>query len=147
MSPFHGQPWLDPVQGLKLALFVDAEHQCMLRRCYILLHQILQLLYEAVVPDELERPNPVGSQPVGPPDSLRLAITEAHYIGQAPNVPVSRLRALPCNAQWTVSRTGFYPSRHSRLGPVRSRGKPDALVLSHRFRQRVMVRVVSPIGP
>ena len=50
------QSWLCPIQCLNLALLIDAQYQCLLRRIQIQTHHVGQLLHKLRIPRQLEGP-------------------------------------------------------------------------------------------
>jgi hypothetical protein len=62
---FHRQPGLGAVERLDLALFVDAEDDCVRRRIDIEADHVAQLADEFGVLGKLELANAMGLQPMG----------------------------------------------------------------------------------
>src|SRR5215207_8935307 len=83
---------LGPVQRLNLALFVYAQHQCLLRRVLVQPDDIANLLSKLRIPAELERIHSVRLKLVSLPDTVDRRVTHALSIGHQPCTPVRRLR-------------------------------------------------------
>ena len=66
----HRQAGLGAVEGLNLALFIDAENQRLVRRSEIEPDHILDLLGEVLIARDLERLDQMRLQPVRTPDPL-----------------------------------------------------------------------------
>jgi len=93
-SPLHRQSWLSAVKSLDLALFVNAEYQCVFRRVEVQSDDIMELLNETRVAAQLERTNQVGLQTVLLPDTLYGGGTQTYGGRQAPRAPVRGLKGL-----------------------------------------------------
>jgi hypothetical protein len=93
-APLHRQARLGAVECLDLAFLVDAEHDRLLGWVEVEANDVGQLLGEARVVGELERPDPVRSQPVGVPDPLHGCWADPLGLGRAAAAPVRLTRRL-----------------------------------------------------
>ena len=88
----HRQAGLGAVEGLDLALFVDAENQRLVRRIEIEPDHILDLRGEVLVARDLERLDQMRLQPVRTPDPLDAAVGDACCRRHAAPAPMGCIR-------------------------------------------------------
>ena len=84
----HGQQRLGALQGLNLALFIDAQHHGFVRRIQIQTHDIPHLLHEEGIAGELPVALPMRLETEGPPDAVDGGLREARLGGQRTATPV-----------------------------------------------------------
>jgi hypothetical protein len=96
---FHRQPWLGAVERLDLALFVDAEDDCVRRWIDIEADHVAQLADEFGVLGKLELANAMGLQPMGAPDALDRTDADAGRLGHGNARPVRGLARRRCKGQ------------------------------------------------
>jgi hypothetical protein len=87
----HRQQRLRAVQGLDLALLVQAQHQRLVRRIQVQPDDIAHLLDEQRVARELEGLAPMRLQAKGPPDPADGALTHPGAPGHRPRAPMRRV--------------------------------------------------------
>ena len=90
----HGQSGLGAVEGLDLALFVDAEDQRLVGRIEIEPDHVLHLGGEVLVARDLERLDQMRLEPVRTPDPLDAAVGDACRRRHAAHAPMGRIRRL-----------------------------------------------------
>ncbi len=83
---------LGSIQGLNLALFIDAQDQGLVRWMQIQPHHVPQFVHEIGIPAQLEGLGSMGLQAVGPPDAPHRGFAHALGPGQSAAAPV---RGLP----------------------------------------------------
>ena len=79
------------VEGLDLALFVDAEHNGVRWRVDIKPDDVAQLGHELGILGELEEPDPMRLEPMRTPDALHRAERDADSLGHHRPGPMRRL--------------------------------------------------------
>ena len=84
----HGQTGLGAVEGLDLALLVDAQHHGPLGGVEIEADDVDQLLFEVGVVRELERPHQMRLDASRRPDSLNHGLGDPGVGGHGPTRPV-----------------------------------------------------------
>jgi hypothetical protein len=98
-SFFHRQPGLGAVERLDLALFVDAEDDCVRRRIQIEADHVAQLADEFGGLGKLELANAMGLQPMGASDALDRTDADAGRLGHDQARPVRGLARPRCKGQ------------------------------------------------
>ena len=86
----HRQAGLSAIEGLDLALFVDAEHDGVRRGVDIEPDYVAQLVDELGVLRQLELPDPMGLEPMCAPDALDRGDADAGRLGHRRASPVRR---------------------------------------------------------
>ena len=86
------QARLRAIEGLDLALFVDAEDQSLVRRIEIEPDNILHLRSEVAVARNLESLDQMRLQPVRAPDPLYAAVGNVHRRRHTAHAPMGRFR-------------------------------------------------------
>ena len=84
----HRQQGRRPVEGLDLALLIDAEHERAIRGIQIQAHNVADLLDEQRVFRQLERLAPMRLQGEGLPDPRHGCLTHAALLGQRARAPL-----------------------------------------------------------
>ena len=87
---FHRQAGLSAIEGLDLALFVDAEHDGVRGGIDIKPDHVAQLVDELGVLRQLELPDPMGLEPMRAPDALDRGDADASCLGHRRARPVRR---------------------------------------------------------
>src|SRR5271167_4556706 len=82
------QPRLRAIQGLNLALFIQTQHQRLLRRVQIQAHHIGQLLQKFCIPRELERLTQMRLELVQLPQSIDRILTHPLRLGHQSATPM-----------------------------------------------------------
>ena len=101
------QTRLGSVQGLNLALLIDAEHQRFVGRVEVKADHVGELFNEPRIATHLERRHPVGLQIVLLPNSAHGRFADALGFGHHPGAPVRGVRAVG-GARWLrQSRRAF----------------------------------------
>ena len=90
----HGQSRLSAVEGLDLALFVDAEDQRLVGRIEVEPDHVLHLGREVLVARDFERFDQMRLEPVRMPDPLDTAVGDPCRRSHAAQAPVGRIRRL-----------------------------------------------------
>src|SRR5436190_3255184 len=85
---FHRQSRLRAIQGLYLALFIDAENHCILRRRHVDADHIGQFLHELRVARELKGACEMRLEVVIVPNALNGAFTDTLRLGHGARAPV-----------------------------------------------------------
>lgn len=139
-APLQRKAWLGAVEGLDLALLVDAQDQGLVRGIEVEPDDIVELLDKLLVPAELEGPDEMGLETMLLPDTPNRRLAEALGLGHGPRTPVGGGRR--CRVQrglddgpdfafgdaWdtTSTRGVFFQARHSKrqkpLSPKLHRG-------------------------
>ena len=135
----HGQAGLGTVERLDLALFVDAEDQCLVWRIEIEPDHVLHLGGEVLVARDLEGVDQVRLEPVRPPDPLHAAIRDVggrRHAAQAPMGCIRRflvqrhvhhlfdlIRRQRLDPRWAgrVLQQPVHPLRHIAAAPAANR--------------------------
>ena len=81
---------LGAIEGLDLALLVDAQDQGLVRWIEVEPDDIVELLDKVRVPADLEGPDEMGLEVVSLPDTPNRRLAEALGLGHAPRAPVGR---------------------------------------------------------
>ena len=87
----HGQHGLGAVEGLNLALFIDAEHQRMIGRMQIQADNVAHLLDKERIGGELKTARTVGLHAEGLKHAMHGGTGDAAGLGSLPNAPVRAL--------------------------------------------------------
>lgn len=137
------QQGLRPVEGLDLALLVDAQDQSFVGRIQIQADHIAQLLHELLVPAEFERLDQMRFEVVMLPDALNGHSTDPLGLSHAARTPMGRVRRgavqgcfdhranLVGRDSWQTTRTrGVFlqtgqPKSQESLSPQLHRGPRD----------------------
>ena len=90
-SLLHRQAGLGAIEGLDLALLVEAEHDGVGRRIDIETDDFLELLGEFGIVGELERAHPMRLQPVPLPDAPHRGRADPYRLGHRRRGPMGRL--------------------------------------------------------
>jgi hypothetical protein len=119
-ATLHGQARLGAVEGLNLALLIDAEDDRLLRRVQIQPNYVLQLGEEGGVGGHLERFLAMGLQSMRTPDAVHLGMAEPDDWGQRPRAPVGRAGRLLLSRpsdhlRYLLGRDLSWPPRSTRL--------------------------------
>ncbi len=85
---FQGQAGLCPVERLNLALLVDGQHECLLRRIEIEADDVLNLFEEIGIVGDLEALYLMRLELVLGPDPLHARGADARLLGHRPHAPV-----------------------------------------------------------
>ena len=107
-SFLHRQTGLGAIEGLDLALLVEAEHHSVGGWIDIEADHLFELLGEFGIVGELERAHPVGLQPVPLPDASHRRRADPHRFGHRRRGPMGRLmrRLLVGQGNDTINRRG-----------------------------------------
>ena len=116
------QSGLGAIQRLKLTLFIDAEHDRILRRGQIHAHHIGELLQKFRVARKLETLGQMGLELVLLPDPLNRILADALRQGQGPAAPVRGPCRLGLQGGRHAARHGLWAI--ARLAPATSRNLP-----------------------
>ena len=119
-----GRPGLGAIQGLDLALLIKREDDSPLGRLQVQPDDIPEFFHEGGVGGQLERPDPVGAQPMGLPDARNRGVMETGHLGHQPRTPMgaaARGRRRLCRAVYDGFFLGqgntFRASRPRTIGP------------------------------
>ena len=82
------EAWLGAIQGLDLALLIQREDDRPLGRLQVQPDDIAEFFHEGGVGRQLERPDPVGAQPMGLPDARNRGVMETGHLGHQPRTPM-----------------------------------------------------------
>jgi hypothetical protein len=111
----HGQAGLGAIKRLDLALFVNRQHQRIVRRIEIKPNDILNFLCKLRIVRELERAREMGLQAVLLPHALDGGVANADLFGQHARAPMRGVRGL------LLGGHGDDPEPH-RIGDARLSG-------------------------
>ena len=118
------EAWLGAIQGLDLALLIQREDDRPLGRLQVQPDDIAEFFHEGGVGRQLERPDPVGAQPMGLPDARNRGVMETGHLGHQPCTPMraaARRRRRLCRAAHDGFFLGqgntFRASRARAIGP------------------------------
>ena len=120
----HGQAGLGAVEGLNLALFIDAENQRFVRGIEIEPDHILDLAGKVLVARDLERLDEMRFQPVRSPDPLDAAQGDAGRRRHAATAPLGRVRRFLVQRHVHHSLDRLGRQRLDARGPGRILQKP-----------------------
>ena len=84
----HGKAWLGAVEGLDLALLIDAEHQRLVGRIEIKSHDVLDLFGKIGIVGDFEAAHQMRFKAVFMPDTLDARVADAHLSGHRTHAPV-----------------------------------------------------------
>jgi hypothetical protein len=118
-APLQREAWLRAIEGLDLALLVDAQHQRLVRRIQIQSDDVGQLLEEVFVAAQLEGLDPMRLEVVTLPDSLDGGLAEPLGPRQRACAPVRRRggRGVQCGVNDRADLLHRHPRRAA--GPRR----------------------------
>jgi hypothetical protein len=85
----HGQERLGAVQGLHLALLIDAQDDGVFRRSHVQSDHVADHLHEERITGELEGLATVRLEPEGTPDAADCRLRQSEFGGHATSTPVS----------------------------------------------------------
>ena len=88
------EAWLGAIQGLDLALLIQREDDRPLGRLQVQPDDIAEFFHEGGVGRQLERPDPVGAQPMGLPDARNRGVMETGHLGHQLTCPQERYHIL-----------------------------------------------------
>ncbi len=86
---FQGKARLSPIQCLNLALFVNAEHNCVLRRSQINAHHVCELFQKLWITRELETLGQMRLKLVILPDTVNGVFADLLLLSQRAGTPMS----------------------------------------------------------
>ena len=148
----HGQEWLRAIQGLHLALLIDAQDHRVLRRAHVQPGDVAHLLDEVRIPRELERLAAVRLQIERPPDRVHAGTRDAAGCRHRTQAPVRGVDGLGFQRHAHHFGDLLIADRplHARPGLVLQAGQPmlqkAAAPLEHRLLAHVQLGPDGGIG-
>jgi hypothetical protein len=132
----HGQAGLGAVEGLNLALFVNAQDQGLVRRIEIEPDHVLHLGGKVAVARDLESLDQMRFEPVRTPDALDAAVGDPGRRRHAAQAPMGRIRRLLVQRHMHHLFDLSGVSGLTRDGRVASFSNPSTPLATYRRRQR-----------